>query len=151
MEITGFNYSLISNISFDKIKDVFLEKIKQRWSTPIMDVDDDEDEKSLFLAKDQAMYDHYEEAGYNLFDGDEGCFMLLGQSDFFSDYAITITKQLFPVSVGKFNPYSSRILFLDSWILTLTLSAPISNSNFSEFIYNSLVEAIHEAAVIKGR
>ncbi|TAG02904.1 MAG: hypothetical protein EAZ44_06620 [Cytophagia bacterium] len=76
---TSVDYVYYSYVSIFEIKDKFLNELKKiGWENPIIEIYDDVPNKSqtLFIAKDQQLYNWHDEKGYNPNQNGESCILL---------------------------------------------------------------------------
>src|ERR1700677_1642130 len=76
MDITGSDYTYLSNIGPDDVEILFMGRLQEIWPSPLVEVfDRTRDHIELFVARDVKMNSFCEEKGFSLDRNGQGCFM----------------------------------------------------------------------------
>jgi hypothetical protein len=144
MEITGSDYTFLTNIGPEFVEPLFVKKIESCWVLPIIEeFERTNDELELFFAKDAEMNRLHEENGFSLGQDGQGCFMFCAER-----------FRLLQCDAKLFNVASpddmegrtrSRTFLTNVWEYSLVLPDLIEDSPFSQKIHGYLMEAISEA------
>lgn len=116
MEISGYDYLLLTHQSLFDIKEHFLDSIKEIWDRPHITIVEQQEQQRLrlFYARDPAMAEH-PDTGYILNDKGEGCFSIIGNR---IDVLDNVVGNL---DTGNNIDSETRILLSPVWSYTLVL------------------------------
>lgn len=91
-----------------------------------------EDEENLFFYKNQKMYNHHLERGYNTDVGGEGCFSIEAKNTTIDGIATLIKFE----GCSNFDPFNINLVFNNVFYYILVVPYPIKDSSFSKKIYD---------------
>jgi len=142
--ITGTDYSIISNKSFNEFFPPFVEDLKTRDAALIVEEVEviEEETYEYFIAKDKKTYDEYEEKGYTIKDHGEDCFTLLARRVNNLEYKMEIINRAEEDVEEETDPYTAILMLHDSWSYTLILPLPIEESEYSQSVYEKAIKAL---------
>lgn len=141
--ISGIDYVVVSNIPFQEIEPLFVQKIFSHWKNPLIEeFNRSETHLELFFAKNEAMSKKHEKKGFSVDKNGEGCFMFCSRRIEYFEGNIKVQKIVQPVSMASINPYEACFLLHHVWEYTLVLPEVIEESRFSRNIFEDLKKSI---------
>jgi hypothetical protein len=133
MDITGFDYEIISNVSYFEMRSKFEVNLKNIWNDALVDIVENTNNERiwLFFAENKENMEQ-EDKGYELDEKGEGCFSIIATK-------LSVIDQVYAVIDPKRNISSEiRLAQTDLWSYTLILPDLIENNIFSKTIYESI-------------
>jgi len=142
--ITGVDYVIYTTISIFDIIDTFKYRIRERWTTFIVEEFDVEKDKrlELFFARDKAMNRFHDENGYTLDANGEGCFMILCEMRKNMNLDIFVKEQVHGLNGSPTMAYDSMLIGNNLWEYSIVLPDVVEDSAFCMFIMDSLISSI---------
>lgn len=137
--ITGMDYVFYANKSPFDIEAKFIDLLKKKWRTPIIEEFERSDcQLELFFAKDDKMNRKFKYTGYALNQHKEGCFMLIASILKQFESKVQILDIVLPESRKNTMAYNTLFFLENIWEYSLVLPSEITDSKFSNEIYNFL-------------
>lgn len=142
---TSVDYVYYSYVSIFEIKDNFLNELKKiGWENPIIEIYDDVPNKSqtLFIAKDQQLYNWHDEEGYNIDQNGESCILLTASLEKKKSERINTNEFLNDQGI-RVSACADVFIVLDNfWEYALSLPGMIEEDEFSYKIHKILVDVL---------
>ncbi|TAH29067.1 MAG: hypothetical protein EAZ06_08145 [Cytophagales bacterium] len=142
---TSVDYVYYSYVSIFEIKDKFLNELKKiGWENPIIEIYDDVPNKSqtLFIAKDQQLYNWHDEKGYNPNQNGESCILLTASLEKKKSERINTNEFLNDQGI-RVSACADVFIVLDNfWEYALSLPGMIEEDEFSYKIHKILVDVL---------